>query len=150
MKTKILQVSVKSSRLLLYFFRSRWYLAGLLLLTLAGGSWWLQSNVLAAAGDPVRDAWEAARALGVYHFTSDLTQVTTPLATLSNVGSSSRQTALHLEGATDLPASTINLRLWTQDGSVSQPSSGVEVRMIHGKTQMRQIDDSDPSKGWQE
>src|SRR6187399_1993837 len=115
MKTKVLPAN--ASRLLLYFFRSRWYLAGLLLLTFAGGSWWLQSHALAATGDPVRDAWEAARALGVYQFSSDLAQVTTPLATLSNVGASSRQIALHLEGATDLPAATMNLRLWTQEAS---------------------------------
>src|SRR3954451_3522006 len=125
MKAKILQASAKLFR----FLRSRWLTVGLLVILLAGSGWWMQDHVLAATFDPVRSAWQAARTLGAYQFSSDLTQVTTPLATLTNVGSTSRQIALHLEGATDLHKATMNLRLWTQDSSPSlanQPDNGIE------------------------
>ncbi|MCE7985168.1 MAG: hypothetical protein DYG89_28680 [Caldilinea sp. CFX5] len=119
-------------------WRAGWLITGIMLLALVASGWWLQRQALAAPTNPVVAAWAAARDRGAYHFTSDFTQVNTPLATLANVGRSSRQTALHLEGATDLRAATMNLHLWSQEGNVSQPDSGVEVRVIDGKTEMRQ------------
>ncbi len=118
--------------------RSRWLLGGLILFGILGGSWWRQQQTVAAAANPVNAAWAQARARGAYHFASDMTQVTTPLASLTTVGRTSRETDLHMEGATDLRAATMNLHLWTQEASVSQPNSGVEVRVLDGKTQMRQ------------
>ena len=37
--------------------------------------------------DPVTSAWEAVRRAGSYHFSSDVTQLTLPTATLGNVSS---------------------------------------------------------------
>ncbi|MCX6047416.1 MAG: hypothetical protein NT075_20110, partial [Chloroflexi bacterium] len=133
-----------------HYFRSRWLIGGILLFTLLCGGEWLQRHAQAATTNPVIAAWEQARARGAYHFTSDLTQTTTPLAILNNVGRSSRQTDLHLEGDSDVRAATMNLRLWTQEGSVSQPNSGVEVRVRDGKTQIRQSGATDGEAGWQD
>ena len=56
----------------------------------------------AAQPDPVTAAWEQARAAGSYHFGSDVVQVTTPIATVANVGRTSREERLRLEGETNL------------------------------------------------
>src|SRR5262245_38481608 len=81
----------------------------------------------AATPDPVTAAWERARTAGSYHFTSDVTQVTLPLATLGNVGRTSRTEKLHLEGQNDLRADQMAFTLWSEGGSVLQAESGLSV-----------------------
>ena len=88
----------------------------------------------AAAPDPVTAAWQRARAAGNYRFTSDVTQVTLPLATLANVGRTSRSEELYMEGQNDLHAQQMAFTLWTEGGSVLQAESGVSVRTEDGKT----------------
>src|SRR4051794_2227439 len=73
--------------------------------------------------DPVTAAWERARAAGSYHFTADLVQVTTPSATIANVGRSSRTETLHLEGQSDLRTSSLETQIWSEGGSVLQKES---------------------------
>lgn len=91
----------------------------------------------AAAPDPVTAAWQRARIAGNYRFTSDLTQVTLPLATIGNVGRTSRTDQLYLEGQNDLRSHQMVFSLWGDGGSVLQPESGVSVRMENGKTYAR-------------
>jgi hypothetical protein len=88
----------------------------------------------AATPDPVTAAWERARAAGSYEFTSDITQVTLPLATLSNVGHTGRTDKLYLEGQNDLRASQMEFTLWSEGGNVLQAESGLSVRTEGGKT----------------
>jgi hypothetical protein len=88
----------------------------------------------AAAPDPATAAWQRARAAGNYRFTSDVTQVTLPLATLTNVGRTSRSEELYMEGQNDLRAQQMAFTLWTEGGSVLQAESGVSVRTEDGKT----------------
>ena len=88
----------------------------------------------AAAPDPVTAAWERARAAGSYHFTSDVTQVTLPLATITNVGRMSRTEKFYLEGQNDLKSETMELTLWSEGGSVLNSASGLSVRSQGGKT----------------
>jgi hypothetical protein len=92
---------------------------------------------LAAAPDPATAAWQRARAAGNYRFTSDVTQVTLPLATLANVGRTSRSEELYMEGQNDLRAQQMAFTLWTEGGSVLQAESGVSVRTEDGKTYAR-------------
>ncbi len=105
----------------------------------------------AAAGTPVspeqavRRAWEAARDVGAYQFTSDLVQTTRPVPALSSVGRSSTRNALHLEGTVDLPARTLEMRLWTNGGSVVSPETAAEIRIQGQQGWMRQAGGS-----WQE
>lgn len=92
------------------------------------------SNVHAVLTDPVTAAWEKARTAGGYHFTSDVTQMTIPLATLTNVGRTSRTEKLYLEGQNDLHTQTLEMTLWSDGGSVLQAESGLSVRTANGKT----------------
>jgi hypothetical protein len=94
----------------------------------------LPRGVTATPADPVTMAWQAARTAGSYHFTSDVTQVTLPLATLTNVGRTSRTEKLYLEGKNDLTSETMELTLWSEGGSVLQAESGVSIRSERGKT----------------
>lgn len=88
--------------------------------------------------DPVKAAWERARASGSYHFTSDVVQVTLPSSTISNVGRTSRTDRLYLEGQSDLRANRLEFRLWSQGGNLVQDESGVAVRVENGRTFVRQ------------
>ncbi|HSH81798.1 MAG TPA: hypothetical protein VLA19_25005, partial [Herpetosiphonaceae bacterium] len=88
--------------------------------------------------DGVHAAWERARSAGSYRFDGDVVQVTTPSATVGNVGRASREERLHLEGDTNSRARTLEMRLWARDGSAAQDESGVAVRVADGKTSIRQ------------
>ncbi len=92
----------------------------------------------AAAPDPVTAAWQHATSAGNYRFTSDLTQTTLPLATIANVGRTSRTETLYLEGQNDLRARQMAFTLWSAGGNVLNAESGVSVRMEDGKTYARQ------------
>ena len=83
--------------------------------------------------DPVTMAWDAVRAAGSYHFTSDVTQVTLPTATLSNVGRASRTEKIYLEGQNDLRAQQMEMTLWTDGGSALNAASGINIRSEGGK-----------------
>ncbi len=83
---------------------------------------------------PVTAAWEKARAAGSYQFTSDVTQVTLPVASLTNIGRTSRTDKLYLEGQNDLLDAKMELTLWSEGGSVLQAESGLSIRTEAGKT----------------
>lgn len=111
---------------------------GLALLTLALVSALpLLRAVEAVRPDPVQAAWEQARSSAGYQFSSDVRQITTPSATIGNIGRSSREERMHLEGRTDTRADLVELRLWTDGGTVLQAESGIEVRIEQGKAMAR-------------
>ena len=87
---------------------------------------------------PVSAAWEKAKASGSYHFTSDVTQITIPIAKMTNVGRSSRSEQLHLEGQNDLRQNAMELRLWSNGGNVQQEAESIGVKINQGKTFVRQ------------
>jgi hypothetical protein len=84
--------------------------------------------------DPLEAALRRVQAAGSYRFSSDITQVTLPTSKVTNVGRSSRSDRLHLEGETNLRAQSSMMHLWAQDGAVSDPSSGITVKVENGKT----------------
>ncbi|MFZ4662787.1 MAG: LamG-like jellyroll fold domain-containing protein, partial [Caldilineaceae bacterium] len=90
--------------------------------------------LLAGRQDPITAAWQAAQAAGSYRFTSDVTQVTQPLATLTNVGRASRTEKLYLEGQNELAAQRMEFTLWSQGGSALDAASGLSIRSEKGKT----------------
>jgi len=57
--------------------------------------------------DAVKAAWERAREAGSYRYTADVVQTTISLPTVTNVGRTSMQDALHIEGETNLPDRTL-------------------------------------------
>jgi len=77
----------------------------------------------------VQVAWERVHDMGAYRFTTKIVQTTYPAPALANAGRSPRQETFHLEGSTDLAVRTMQMSLWKGEGSVSNPGSGIEVRI---------------------
>ncbi len=73
-------------------------------------------------------AWRRAQEAGAYHFATEIVQTTYPAPTLSNVGRSSRQETIYLEGQTDLFSHELFMTLW-QGGNLLNQRDGVEVRV---------------------
>ena len=65
-----------------------------------------------AAKRAVQDAWQRARAAGIYNFATDLAQVSYPARSLANVGRGPSRAALHMEGQLNQPARTLTFRMW--------------------------------------
>ena len=74
---------------------SRWLLILFVALLASGGYLWNSAITHASSANPVIDAWTMAKQRGSYNFSSDVVQTTTPLATLKNVGRSSRTDAIY-------------------------------------------------------
>lgn len=88
----------------------------------------------AVKSDPLVAALQRAREADAYQFTSHITQVTAPTSKITNVGRISRTDELYIEGQTDQHSQSTLLRVWTQQGSVSDPASSVTVKVENGKT----------------
>ncbi|MFN8445073.1 MAG: LamG-like jellyroll fold domain-containing protein, partial [Caldilineaceae bacterium] len=123
------------------FFRQRNFLitlAILLAVGLAATIWWPRSSSAAPwSSDPVTAAWQQAKASGSYDFDADMTQVTIPNATVTNVGRSSRTEQIHMEGQNNLAAKTLAMRIYSEGGSVLSQSGALEVKVDNGKTLVR-------------
>ncbi len=91
-------------------------------------------------------AWQRVQARGAYEFAGDVVHVTVPQATLANIGSSSREERIHLEGDTNLRTQAMKLRLWSDGmgggGSTLVPETGIQVETANGKTRTRRGDGS--------
>lgn len=85
----------------------------------------------------VRDTWQQARQAGAYRYSATLIQTTWPLPRLENVGLSSTQQRIYLEGAADLPAETLSMKLWAKGGSARTGQDALEIRVADGKTMGR-------------
>jgi hypothetical protein len=97
------------------------------------------------ASDPLWAAWQQAQAHGSYQFSSDVVQRRTPAASVTNIGRTSSEDRMYLEGRADLHAHELDLRLWSSTGSVAQQSSALEVQVARGQTRVRQA-----GGAWQE
>lgn len=89
--------------------------------------------------DPLNAAWRRAQESGVYHFSTTVVETTYPAPTVANVGRSSRQQRLYLEGETNLPERALRMMLWQNGGSVMKTRDGVEVRIEGNQAYGRQI-----------
>ncbi len=95
-------------------------------------------SMTSVASDPVQAAWNKAQATGSYRFNGTIAQVTTPAATLRNVGRTSRSQALHMEGTVDVRAQALDMRLWSDGSSQFGGVDGYSIRIADGKTSIRQ------------
>jgi len=100
--------------------------------------WSAAPIVRAMQPNPLEESLQRARESGSYHFTSDIAQVTVPASKVTNVGRASRTSELHMEGQTNLKEASMQMRLWTQEGSVSDPSGGMAVKIEDGKTYVQE------------
>ena len=87
-----------------------------------------------AARQEVAAAWQRAVELGSYRYATDVIQTTVPLATVANMGRSSKQQAIRVEGSTDLRSQTMHMTLWLDGGNVLDSASGIELKTEQGKT----------------
>ncbi|NJL33913.1 MAG: hypothetical protein HC893_08700, partial [Chloroflexaceae bacterium] len=87
---------------------------------------------------PALAAWDRVHQAGSYHFHADITQITTPLASVTNVGRTSTRNAFYLQGATNLQEETMQMRLWSEESSVLLPGNGMEMRVEDGQAYARQ------------
>lgn len=67
----------------------------------------------ATAADAVVAAWQRVQQRGSYEFSSDVVQTIVPDATLFNIGRSSREERLYLEGESNIRLATMDLKLWS-------------------------------------
>ncbi len=88
--------------------------------------------------DPLTAAWDRVQAAGSYHFSSDVTQTTTPSASVLNAGRRSQTDQIYLEGMADLDATAMEFRLWSENGSLLQDGSSLSARVADGKTYTKQ------------
>ncbi|MBN1180206.1 MAG: tandem-95 repeat protein [Anaerolineae bacterium] len=117
-----------------------WILALSVTLLLAGGT--LAPRALQAdAPSPeqvVQRAWRLAQEANTYRFATEIVQTTYPAPTLVNVGRSTREATLYMEGQADLPNRTLLMTLWQNGGSVLNPSDGIQVRIEGDRAYGRQ------------
>jgi len=96
----------------------------------------------AGPGEPspaqaVRRAWQRAKDLGVYHFTTTLAELRYPAPSLANTGRGPQEQHLRLEGDADLPADKLTMQLWQGAGSAANPADAAEIRIEDGSAYTR-------------
>ncbi len=110
------------------------------LLAITGGAFFANSadvNAQDSTVEPneqVQNAWERVQDAGSYHFSSDVKQITTPGASVQNVGRRSQTDQIYLEGMADIDATAMEFRLWSETGSLLQDGGSLAVRVADGKT----------------
>ena len=85
----------------------------------------------------VQRAWNLAAEAGQYHFSSRVVQKTALAPTIANAGRSSRVETLYLDGQTNLPAESLQMRIWQNGGNVTNAADAVEVRVTGREAQGR-------------
>ncbi|MGD2077143.1 MAG: hypothetical protein PVH18_02095, partial [Chloroflexota bacterium] len=122
-------------------------LALFLTVALAAGASAFQSSEPGGKAQPVsprqadaavQAVWQRVRDAGAYAFNADVTQTEIPLATVNNVGRTSKTSRFYMEGQADPGAGTMNLTLWGSGGSVLDASSGISVRVNGDQVEARQ------------
>ncbi|HSH05680.1 MAG TPA: LamG-like jellyroll fold domain-containing protein [Anaerolineae bacterium] len=88
-----------------------------------------------SASAAVTRAWQLASASDAYQYRTRLEQTTYPLPSLMNAGQPAQQETLGVEGAVQLTARNLTLKLWT-DASFD-PTSGMEIRVENGLAEGR-------------
>ncbi len=77
------------------------------------------------ASEPAQDeltaVWQRVRQSGMYSFNSELRQTLTPLPTAVNAGRQPKETAVYMQGQTDIAAAALHLTIWSGGGSAVIP-----------------------------
>jgi len=97
---------------------------------------WIAKPGQAAQLDPrkaVEQAWQRARQLGSYRFTTNLEASTTP-AGQPVPENSARYERLYLEGQVDLPAQKMELSIWEKGGKAFNTRQAIQMRVEGEKT----------------
>ena len=89
------------------------------------------------SADPLARAWERAADAGSYRFRGDVEQVRQPVGSVLNAGKAPKTDRIHLEGDTDLEASSAQFDVWTGAGSLATDDAALAVRVADGVTSQR-------------
>ncbi len=101
-----------------------------------------------AGADPesaLRGAWQKARQVGAYSFSSTVTQTTFPAPLLGNAGRHPDVKTLTLEGEVDQAADRLRLWLWEGPPETFDRGAALELQVADGQTQARR-----PGSAWQD
>ncbi|NUM44642.1 MAG: hypothetical protein HUU38_08030, partial [Anaerolineales bacterium] len=107
--------------------------------------WLARFSPASEARAEINNTWEQARETGGYEFSADIVQTTIPLATVANIGRTSKQQAFHVEGSTDFSDQTMQLALWSEGGNLTDTNSATQVKVEGNKAFAQRGDQS-----WQE
>lgn len=91
----------------------------------------------------VTDAWQRAQRADEFRFKTNVAQTTHPAPALANVGHSSREDSVHVEGRLQRADQRIQMRVW--QGAAWEDGDGVEMRVEGDKTYGRA-----PNGEWRE
>lgn len=91
------------------------------------------SQASAPGSHALQAAWQQARQAGAYDYSTTIVQTTWPLPRLENVGLSSSQQRIYLEGSADLPAEALTMKLWADGGNVATAQDAIEIKVEDGK-----------------
>ncbi|MBN1888600.1 MAG: Ig-like domain-containing protein [Thermoflexales bacterium] len=82
-----------------------------------------------SAARQVEAAWQRATDTGAYEYTSELVQTTWPLLKLENVGLSSTEERLYIEGETNVANKALYMKLWSGGGNALTGDSSLSIRV---------------------
>ncbi len=99
-------------------------IAGLIL----GGRAYLQATESTPAQELI-EAWHNVQDSGAYSFDARIKNSLGPQASLMNAGRESKITQMHMAGAVNVPAESMQLELRTNGGSVLAPETGLEIKV---------------------
>ena len=81
----------------------------------------------------MRAAWQKAQQIGAYHYNASILQTTRPLPRLENVGLSSVQQRIFIDGEVNLPAEKIQINLWSEGGNVLTQQDALQIKVESGR-----------------
>ncbi len=85
------------------------------------------------AQSAVHEAWLRADESGAYSYQTDIRQTSHPVLSLANVGRSPETERLYIEGQIDTGSETMEMKLWSQGGSVAFGAGAIEIKVENGK-----------------
>ncbi|MFO7537491.1 MAG: hypothetical protein R6X32_05470 [Chloroflexota bacterium] len=88
----------------------------------------------------VTDVWQKLQTATSYQFSSDVSQIEIPPLSAANVGMTTNQSHFYALGQVAPPQQQMTMTLWLEGGSVTDPNSGVGVKVADGYTYIRQQD----------
>jgi hypothetical protein len=99
----------------------------------------IYSRGTSSAQSQVVDAWQRAQEVGIYDYQTDILQRTWPTPLPPNVGLSSQQERIYIEGSTNRHLDFIRrsfpgvqMKLWSDGGSVANSQNAIEIKVEDG------------------
>ena len=97
----------------------------------------VSNAIINTPADQIMASWHRAQKAQTYSFSADLVQYTIPVASVTNVGQSSREDSLHMEGQTNLRDGSLFMKMWSKSGNLMDPNTAFEFKYEDGKSYLR-------------